>query len=1264
MVIAATALTSGNSGTNATSYATASVTPAADRLVLLAVMGSHASGSNVPTVTGNGLTWVQVKTAPLDESGEGSFFRRITVFRAMGGSPSSGAITVDFGGQTQLRCLWSVVEYSGIDTGGTNGSAAIVQSVSNDNNGAVAGSWSITLASFADAINNAGYGVLGLSTRQNITPGTGWTELHEEITPSGEDCTLQTQWQLGEDTTCDWSGWISSRPAAIAIEIAAASAVTVTPDPVVVEVDIVAVLAKVASVVPDPVVVEVDVVAVLAKVASVVPDPVVVEVDVVAVTVGWAVTVTPDPVVVEVDVVAVLAKVASVVPDPVVVEVDVVAVPVATGLAVTPDPVAVEVDIVAPGLGSSLSPDPVAVEVDLVAPALGTSLSPDPVAVEVDIVTPRLDQFIEQMEGVPGAIIEKPGGVAVTGLAGHIQAVIDWSTERYLNRVGSWTATIPAAEPAIDGDPLANQITRGWLVSLIQENTRPLNRLDLEFLLYRGIVEDKTYGVDESGQAVCTLSGSFRGANLATRCTPTTAAYTAQTLAAIAADIEGGLAGGISLPSNSTSTATISFNGGANGEAILSRYARLLRLGEYGRYALRETWEQDALEFVSVDAAPDSGYYLINQEAAGISQTAAAAAGFALIAGQPKISRRGGGIVNRIIPFGSDTPAAPLTLEHATRTQPYTVKTGTNPDASTYFYLEDTESINLNGLVEVPLHRTDIKNPSDNAGTRAQAANVLYAVTHGELWKNKAPKIFVEIAIANGPHVWALPGDKVTLQYIGNVETDDGDLVWQEFDQAFLVVERSDASTPDGVRAVTFVLAAPEREIPIPGLPDAISLPVAAAGVYAYGAGDLGGIIAGCCDDPNTDINVGPDDPFVPSVLSELVLYLHDGTTARFVLFDTTTETWSVLSTPPAGIVAQSGQLMALSDTLLVTRAASAGGGNYSAEQFRGAMHVSTDGGGSWSAATAPGLVGGLTYAYFHWAVIIGSTIWALWSDDASGAAYGNATGLFSSTDSGATWTTHFQNQAGAPTNLAEDAANLAHLLNAADGSPDLTIIDSHAVQLRDPALTFEQINGFQDIGVRKNEYAALLAWGADLRVLSAQREITVAPAPFTMASAINYSDKDAGAWTWTGGYLYGYQPGVDHGRCSGIVRAPGTEILFAAWEDGTVIRSLDNGATWAEMSLAATFSEIHGMAYHAAQDSLWVAGKDASNAALVHGWSQAMSTSGDSFDATYDLNDIASPAIGANRGAGHLGLIVREAPAITLTPTPVVVEVDVVAVT
>lgn len=216
MTIAAATLAGNFSNTDATSYATASVTPTANRLVLIAVMGSTLGSSAAPTLSGNGLTYVEVASQHLGDAGN-----RLSVFRAMGASPSAGAITIDFAGVTQLRCHWSVVEFSDVDTGGSNGADGVRQSATAV--GANVSSLEVTLAAFGNSAN-ATYGAFGWNELTiSAFVGAGFTQLHW-IGPAEQPRYIFTEWRADNDTSVDmsWNALVDNS-AGIALELKSAT---------------------------------------------------------------------------------------------------------------------------------------------------------------------------------------------------------------------------------------------------------------------------------------------------------------------------------------------------------------------------------------------------------------------------------------------------------------------------------------------------------------------------------------------------------------------------------------------------------------------------------------------------------------------------------------------------------------------------------------------------------------------------------------------------------------------------------------------------------------------------------------------------------------------------------------------------------------------------------------------------------------------------------------------------------------------------------
>ena len=207
MTIVPTVLTSGGNAADQSSYNTASITPPANTLILLFV--SNALGVlNTPTVTGCNMTWTQVITAEPANT-------RLTVFRGVGSAPTTGALTIDFAGQTQNNCRWVAVQLAGADTGGANGANGVVQSGSAAGNGSTA---SISLSAIAKA-DNITIGGLSMNTGSGITVGSGYTEL---VNVSGIEGNTEVEWRLGTNNVVSWTYTGANNDLGVALEIKAA----------------------------------------------------------------------------------------------------------------------------------------------------------------------------------------------------------------------------------------------------------------------------------------------------------------------------------------------------------------------------------------------------------------------------------------------------------------------------------------------------------------------------------------------------------------------------------------------------------------------------------------------------------------------------------------------------------------------------------------------------------------------------------------------------------------------------------------------------------------------------------------------------------------------------------------------------------------------------------------------------------------------------------------------------------------------------------
>ena len=201
-----------------TIFTTASYAFQNNQLYTLAVQGDRTANPTISSVTGGGITWVEVTNEPFDTIATPTF--RTTVLRGLVTSgAATGALTITTSG-TAGGLVWSCDEWSGMDTTGTNGSGAIGNTAVNATDSATA--LTATLASVTSG--NASYGAFATSvgTGSAIVVGTGYTSLGSAISGS-ELRSLLTEYKSTGDTTPNVT-FASAAAGGVAIEIKAAGA--------------------------------------------------------------------------------------------------------------------------------------------------------------------------------------------------------------------------------------------------------------------------------------------------------------------------------------------------------------------------------------------------------------------------------------------------------------------------------------------------------------------------------------------------------------------------------------------------------------------------------------------------------------------------------------------------------------------------------------------------------------------------------------------------------------------------------------------------------------------------------------------------------------------------------------------------------------------------------------------------------------------------------------------------------------------------------
>jgi hypothetical protein len=198
-----------------TSKSTGTFTPGTNTLVLCGIAETNSFTPGVTLPNGNGLTWVKMFDIEVYNFGSSS---SAGLWRAMATSPSTGALTIT--STASISAIGEIVEFAGVDTSGTNGSGAIVQS---SQAFAASSPVNAALGSTSDAAN-AIFGFCGnAASGDGFSVGAGYTKIE-----SGSDGALIafcTEWITGVAQTA--VGFSTTAPGslrAFGVEIKVAAA--------------------------------------------------------------------------------------------------------------------------------------------------------------------------------------------------------------------------------------------------------------------------------------------------------------------------------------------------------------------------------------------------------------------------------------------------------------------------------------------------------------------------------------------------------------------------------------------------------------------------------------------------------------------------------------------------------------------------------------------------------------------------------------------------------------------------------------------------------------------------------------------------------------------------------------------------------------------------------------------------------------------------------------------------------------------------------
>lgn len=194
-------------------------------LCLIANRGTNTPANYTSGVTGNGLTWVKVL-----EQDDTQNAINLSVWRAMGSSPSAGGVTVTFA-VDPVSCNFQVIRLSGVKTTGTNGSGAIGNTASADTGGSDSSPATTSVTTTAANSRVIGFGA---GRGQTWTKGSAFTNIlvNQTASSAGNISRSNSEYQdvagSGSATTVDFSLSSAGDWVIAGIEILIASGSTFT----------------------------------------------------------------------------------------------------------------------------------------------------------------------------------------------------------------------------------------------------------------------------------------------------------------------------------------------------------------------------------------------------------------------------------------------------------------------------------------------------------------------------------------------------------------------------------------------------------------------------------------------------------------------------------------------------------------------------------------------------------------------------------------------------------------------------------------------------------------------------------------------------------------------------------------------------------------------------------------------------------------------------------------------------------------------------
>ena len=153
-------------------------------------------------------------------------------------------------------------------------------------------------------------------------------------------------------------------------------------------------------------------------------------------------------------------------------------------------------------------------------------------------------------------------------------------------------------------------------------------------------------------------------------------------------------------------------------------------------------------------------------------------------------------VFNRLYLQGAGEGTSALDLSTSTRSSPYSIESTGNPDNTTSWYIEDSASIAQYGVIERLKQFKEIAALANTPEAIVAASNALYDAGAQYLDRHKQPLELYNLNVIEDDRA-VLVGDKVNIDYKGQIEVSDGLADYLIVNGDYWVLESNESITAD-----------------------------------------------------------------------------------------------------------------------------------------------------------------------------------------------------------------------------------------------------------------------------------------------------------------------------------------------------------------------------------------------------------------------------------------------------------------------------------